>query len=845
MATKKTATKATKAAKPTAAEKKKAKEISEAARINKTRTWSVIISMIGVLVAFLTYIEGAPLHNVLWGLFGFSVILVAPIIVYVAVMMALDRSKSAVVVKIIQGVILLLLISPAFELISCLINDRAVYDGANFTDVLTYLYNNGVNMQGGGAMSIFVGMILIKICAGKTIPALLLLVFFILFFIMLLTNITIVDVFGFIVKIFKAIREKAKERENERAEETLAREAAQAESAKQAKAIEDKKKADEKRIDVAKFITDDKPQDKQEELPFFPPIITETAREEQPAKEVKVKKKSKRNLTPADFIPDDEPKNESQIDSDTVNPIFVDEDGQTTLLENDDVTKSAYIKPSTELLNMPMRSLTEEECQQEIQQNSETLIETLKSFGVSTRIVEIHRGPSVTRYELQPAAGVKVSKITGLVDDIALNLAANGVRIEAPIPGKAAVGIELANKNRDIVCIRELIDSDEFRSMRSKIGFPVGKSIEGRIITVDIAKMPHLLIAGTTGSGKSVLTNSIIMSILFNASPDEVKLILVDPKQVEFPIYNGIPHLLIPVVTEAKKAAGALGWAVTEMMRRYNTFANNGVRDLKEYNEYVKDMENLSPLPQIVIVVDELADLMMAAPKEVEDSICRLAQLARAAGMHLVIATQSPRVEVITGLIKSNIDSRIALKVSSQIDSGVILGTVGAEKLLGHGDLLIKCAGFDKPMRVQGGYVATEEIRRVVDYLKAQESSHYDDDIANEIEKHIPVTKAEKAAAAAEEASESNGEESMINRAIEVIVMNQQASTSFLQRKLKLGYARAARIVDELEEMGILGPSDGAKPREIKITREQWLERKATIGGASMPVLDKPDEEDI
>lgn len=844
MATKKTAASG-KSKKTTAAEKKQQKQISEAQRINKTRMWSTILFVIGIFTVFLTYIKGQSawtfLHNILWGLFGISAVLFAPVIIYVAIMMALDRSKSAVITKIIQGAILLLLVSPAFEIIHCFITDSPVYDGANVTDVITYLYNNGINMQGGGALSVIIGWTLTKLCGS--VCALIIIILLIILFIMLLTNITFIDVWHFIAKGISKLRETIRENDRERAEEALAREAAH--SADEKAASEDKKKTDEKRIDIAKFITDDKTSGSANEQPFFSPITTEPAKEEQPAKEVKVKKKSKRNLTPADFIPDDEPKNESQIDSDTVNPIFVDEDGQTTLLENDDVTKSAYIKPSIELLNMPLRSLTEEECQQEIQQNSETLVETLRSFGVSTRIVEIHRGPSVTRYELQPAAGVKVSKITGLVDDIALNLAANGVRIEAPIPGKAAVGIELANKNRDIVCIRELIDSNEFRSMKSKIAFPVGKSIEGRIITVDIAKMPHLLIAGTTGSGKSVLTNSIIMSILFNASPDEVKLILVDPKQVEFPIYNGIPHLLIPVVTEAKKAAGALGWAVTEMMRRYNTFANNGVRDLKEYNEFVKDKENLSPLPQIVIVVDELADLMMAAPKEVEDSICRLAQLARAAGMHLVIATQSPRVEVITGLIKSNIDSRIALKVSSQIDSGVILGTVGAEKLLGHGDLLIKCAGFDKPMRVQGGYVTTEEIRRVVDYLKAQESSHYDDDIANEIEKHIPVTKADKAAAAAEESSESNGEESMINRAIEVIVMNQQASTSFLQRKLKLGYARAARIVDELEEMGILGPADGAKPREIKITREQWMERKATIGGASMPVLEKPDEEDI
>ena len=339
--------------------------------------------------------------------------------------------------------------------------------------------------------------------------------------------------------------------------------------------------------------------------------------------------------------------------------------------------------------------------------------------------------------------------------------------------------------------------------------------------------MPHLLIAGTTGSGKSVFTNSIIMSILYNASPEEVKLILIDPKQVEFPVYNGIPHLLIPVVTEAKKAAGALGWAVTEMLKRYKAFADNGVRDLKDYNKLALDSEGqLSPMPQIVIVVDELADLMMAAPKEVEDSICRLAQLARAAGMHLIIATQSPRVDIVTGLIKANIPSRAALKVSNQIDSRVILDEGGAEKLLGNGDLLYKPVGQSKPTRIQGSYVATDEIKRVVDYLKSMATSQYDEEVAEEIEKHIPVPKGEKPSG--DSSSEPSGDGDVIERAIEAVVDAGQASTSYLQRKLKLGYARAARIMDELEEMGVVGPADGAKPREVRMTRSELMERKAT-----------------
>ncbi len=829
------------------AQTKPTKEQTEAQRIAKARMTSTIIFIIGVFVVFLTYIKGQAvwlgMHNILWGLFGISTVLLAPIIIYVAVMMALDRSKSAVIFKIIQGAVLMLLISPLFEIIYSFAHSVTPYTGADggtdFNSVITALYNNGVQMKGGGALSIIIGGTLSSLCGA--VCALIIIILLIVLCIMLLTNITPVDIWNFIVAVVRKIKNLINDNRAERAEAEAAKQPAKPQIEENAE-----KPKKPSHIDIAKFLPDDDTEDS--DMPAHPVVsgvgLTPQEESEKP-KKVKVKRE-KRPITPGDAVMIDKEDETDDIVSDTVNPIFVDEDGQTTLIENETSTKSAYTLPPIDLLNTPHHSVSVEETRAEIAQNSETLVDTLKSFGVSTRVVEIHRGPSVTRYEIQPAAGVKVSKITSLVDDIALNLAANGVRIEAPIPGKAAVGIELANKIRDIVYIKELIDSDEFRSMKSKIAFPVGKNIEGKIITVDIAKMPHLLVAGTTGSGKSVLTNSIIMSILFNASPDEVKLILIDPKQVEFPIYNGIPHLLIPVVTEAKKAAGALGWAVTEMMRRYNMFSNSGVKDLKEYNEYVKDKENLSPLPQIVIVVDELADLMMAAPKEVEDYICRLTQLARAAGMHLVIATQSPRVNVITGLIKSNIDSRIALKVSSQIDSGVILGEIGAEKLLGHGDLLIRCAGFEKPMRIQSGFVATDEVRRVVDYLKAQQSSQYDDEIASEIEKLIPVAKSEKSSGTgSDSSSDPNSEESMIDRAIEVIVENQVASTSFLQRKLKLGYARAARIMDELEEMGVIGPGEGAKQREIRMTHSQWLERKASLGGASMPVLEKPDEEDI
>ncbi len=846
--------------KRTSAAKKDTKAVSEAKRIQKHRMWSTVLFIVGIFLIFLTWLKGESLWNsmqlIMWGLFGISAALVAPIVIYVAIMLALDKSKSAVVVKLVQGLLLILLVSPMFEIIYGFTSKAGAFVGEDFTAKLTNLYQNGsVNHQGGGALSIFLGGALTGLCGE--VCALIIIILLILLFVMLLTNITFVDVFRKISAWISRLKASLSESSEEAAIKRLEREEARQKQLAEEEAAREK----DRRVDIAKFITDDMP------------AHTTEARQSDLA-EKKPRKKRKGESMPADFIlpdepPTPEPKAEPKTEpapaqetqpepiakpkpeppaaadnpaadssasesepsaviesGDIVNPIYVEKDGQTALIEMDDADVSGYSVPPIELLNPASRSAAGEDLALEADKNAETLVDTLKSFGVVTRIVGIHRGPSVTRYELQPAAGVKVSKITSLADDIALNLAANGVRIEAPIPGKAAVGIELANKIRETVCIRELIDSDEFRGANSKLSFPVGRDIEGKIIVGDISKMPHILIAGTTGSGKSVFTNSIIMSILYNASPDEVKLILVDPKQVEFPVYNGIPHLLIPVVTEAKKAAGALGWAVTEMLKRYKLFADNGVRDLKDYNKMAGDSDVLAPIPQIVIVVDELADLMMAAPKEVEDSICRLAQLARAAGMHLIIATQSPRVDIVTGLIKANIPSRVALKVSNQMDSRVILDEGGAEKLLGNGDLLYKPVGLGKPVRVQGSYVATEEIKRVVDFLKAQTSSQYDEEVASEVEKHIPVPKGEKPA---QDSGPDSGTDDMTERAIEAIVEAGKASTSFLQTRLKLGYARAARIMNELEDMGIVGPADGAKPREVRMTRSQWLERKNSM----------------
>ena len=487
-----------------------------------------------------------------------------------------------------------------------------------------------------------------------------------------------------------------------------------------------------------------------------------------------------------------------------------------------------YQIPSIDFLQNGVSRAGDPAVDQEMKEKAGILVETLKSFGVTVRITGIFRGPSVTRYEIQPAAGIKVSKITGLADDIALSLAAQGVRIEAPIPGKPAIGIEVPNSHKDTVSLREILESDSFRSSKSKLAFAVGRDIAGNAVVGDIARLPHMIIAGATGSGKSVCTNSIIMSILYHATPEEVKLILIDPKIVEFTVYEGIPHLLIPVVTDPKKAAGALNWAVQEMQRRYNLFAENSVRDLGDYNAAAAQPgSGLEPMPQIVVIIDELADLMMTTSKEVEDSICRLAQKARAAGMHLIIATQRPTTDIITGLIKANIPSRIALSVMSQVDSRTILDTGGAEKLLGHGDMLYLPNGKIKPVRVQGCFTSTKEIEKVVDFIKSQTQSEYSDEIMEQVEQSIPVTKAEaKELQKAAGEPEPGSDEDVLERAIEVVVEAGQASTSSLQRRLKLGYARAARMMDELEQMGVIGSYEGAKPRKVLMTKEQLAERK-------------------
>lgn len=479
-----------------------------------------------------------------------------------------------------------------------------------------------------------------------------------------------------------------------------------------------------------------------------------------------------------------------------------------------------YTFPPIDLLAVN-KSAKKNVSEADITSNAKKLVDTLASFGVQAKVLQVTKGPAITRFELQPMAGVKVSKIVNLADDIALNLAAQSVRIEAPIPGKAAIGVEIANTEIDMVTMREIIESDEFKNHPSKLAVALGKDISGKPIILDLAKMPHLLIAGQTGSGKSVCVNSIIASIMYKANPNEVKLLLVDPKVVELSVYNGIPHLDTPVVTKAKKAAGALSWAVKEMMTRYDMFAEAKVREIKSYNTYAKQ-NNLPLMPQVVIIIDELADLMMAAPSEVEDSILRLAQLARAAGMYLVIATQRPSVNVITGTIKANIPSRIAFATSNAIDSRTILDAAGSEKLLGRGDMLYHPTGAPKPVRVQGAFLSDAERDAIIDFVKANSTSSYDPSILEHIEKVASAN------SQADKNDSAGDNDELLPKAIDIVMEFGQASTSMLQRKMSIGFARAGRIMDQMEQRGIVGPSQGSKPREIMLTKEQYMELKSS-----------------
>lgn len=816
----------------------------ELARARETRRfWSYIIFFCGVLELLVTFIRGDGLWTTLFefnrGVFGLSVFLIGPMIIYVALQIASDKPQTTIIARVVQGLVLMLLLSGTAQILF----DGAV-SGASFSLKIRQLFKDGAKLHGGGVASIVIGYPLLA--AFKRVGGAIIVLLLDFTFIMLLTNLTLPELFKAISKPFvggyKAVRDDRMERVSSASEK------------QESAGARDKQKDKKARVDLAKFYQDsgEEPEvpDRGTIFPFTEGVDDAESKSVKPDKKrKKTEKAEKTEKAPAEQQPEpvkinkptdndlkkmienavarEQEKIEEKIaqdsQKDNSKEVFVDDEGQTSMLEQKN-SVPAYSYPPVDILKYSSNTVSAEVAQREIEEKSQKLVETLETFGVKTRIIGIHRGPAVTRYELQPAAGVKVKQITNLADDIALNLAANGVRIEAPIPGKAAIGIEIPNVHRDSVSLRELIDSDEYRNAKGKLSFAVGKDIEGNIVIGDIASMPHMLIAGTTGSGKSVFTNSIILNILFHAAPDEVKLILIDPKKVEFPMYNGIPHLLIPVVTDPLKAAGALGWAVNEMMRRYKLFEANSTKNLEDYNQFVEENPELErdKLAQIVIVIDEFADLMLAAKSEVEESVMRLAQLARAAGMHMIIATQSPRTDVITGLIKANIPSRTALSVSNNVDSRVILDEIGAEKLLGKGDLLYKPVGLPKPVRIQSGFASTSEIRNVVKFLKNEYETEYNEEVIHEVEKNIPQPKSKNG----DDEVSLNTDDDLTTQAITIIVETGNASTAFLQRKLKLGFPRAARIMDEIEEMGIIGPQEGSKPRKINITKEEWYERQ-------------------
>lgn len=806
--------------------KAKSKKKPDKNTFNK-QAFSIILFSFGILIGMFTIIKGAEswlkIHNVLLGLFGISAFLVAPIIIYTSVMIALDKTRNDVITKLIECFLLVLLISAVAQIIF-----TGKIDGNSFTDVLKIIFNDGKNYKGGGVFSLIIAYPLLSLFnkTGSAIISILLTVTFII----LLTNITLIQIFSFISKPFrknndidKKALNKIKQKGSNKNETNDTKNDVNIDIAKfiENTPNETKSKKNKKKNTQQKTVKADTStiENEQEILPVHPVVSPKVTTD-------KLKETAKNTdnvelqqiINKAVSVKDNENKPNK-----TGNEIYIEKDGQTSLYEKDN-SITVYKNPPTTLLTAPFGTSISSDTQNELKQNAEILVDTLKSFGVQTRIVDINRGPSVTRYELQPAAGVKVSRITNLIDDIKMSLAAKSIRIEAPIPGKAAVGIEVPNNEVDVISIREILESKEFIQAKSKIAFALGKDITGNVIIADIAKMPHVLIAGATGSGKSVCINSIIISLLYRSSPEDVRLLMIDPKMVELEVYNGIPHLLIPVVTDPRKAAGALSWAVTEMQKRYKLFADNNVRNLTGYNELARKTDDMEPLPQIVIIIDELADLMMVAAKDVEEAICRLAQLARAAGMHLVIATQRPSVDIITGVIKANIPSRIAFSVSSQIDSRTILDGSGAEKLLGRGDMLFSNYGSPMPIRVQGCFVSDKEVENVVAFVKNEITADYDENIIDEIEKNTPVDK--KDAKSGGGSIDSSDE--MVEKAIEILVEAGQGSTSYLQRKLKLGYARAARIMDQLEEMGVVSEQEGSKPRKVLMTKEQWLESQVS-----------------
>ena len=818
------------------------------------QSWSILLFGLGAVLVAMIFVEGesawAWIRAALFGVFGLGMYVLGLLVLYVAVLVALGLPIWS---KCAKALCLMMFLCGTAVVFS-----RVNLAGMEFVQVVKALYEQGQGALGGGVLGGVVGGTLLVLC-GRPAANILLLVL-LAAGVMWFAGVTPGDLWNFVSGHYASWQEGHAERqarrEEERAEGPAEPQPRRSERPAPA-AAKVRRRAAQVDIDLGPDPVNETDLAPEPEEPLvgpggtfgmFPPKDAQSAgapAQEDAEFETPILLEGDQEPVPELTAPE-EPLPETVGGSD-LDDLVQRAMGAATAAQmtpaavvqgKNDQMMIAPAAAEQQVYRYPPLSLFERSgaaedagVEEELKKNAELLVSTLESFGVRTRVLDICRGPSVTRYELQPLAGVKISRITGLADDIALNLAAGGVRIEAPIPGKPAVGVEVPNRKKSPVGIRSIFESPVYTKSASPLTLALGKDIAGNSQIADLCKMPHLLIAGSTGSGKSVCVNSIIISFLYKASPEDVRLILIDPKVVELAEYNGIPHLLMPVVTEPRKAAGALGSAVAEMERRYHLFAENNVRDIKSFNRLAAEADGLEKLPYIAIIIDELADLMMVAGKEVEDYICRIAQKARAAGMHLIVATQRPSVDVITGLIKANIPSRIAFAVSSQVDSRTILDAGGAEKLLGMGDMLFMPVGAAKPVRIQGTYVKDEEISAVLDFIKQDTTSQYDEEMIAQMDK----------LAAADKGGGSGGEEGdgghdpMLDQAVEVVIDAGQASTSLLQRRCKLGYARAARIMDEMEQLGVIGPYQGAKPREVLITRQQWIEKSMRAEAGPVP----------
>ena len=746
--------------------------------------------LIGVLIYSKSGVIGETLSPFLGGIMGY-VEYILPIGIFIVAIYIACQKETAWMSKIVQFALMLLCIAIIMN-VYAINKGQVTVDNKQMQDVMGQFYQLGAETgSGGGAAASIITIPLIKLLdkTGTVVLA-----------IGGLVALT-VSMFGIDLanKISEAV-EGVKERKETEEKLLDVEDKKEKKETKKEKRLREKLEKEQAALDVEQL----KINLNNEEPPKGKLFNID--------KEEKLFKKNKKEEKQApEFIEDPLFKTQEKAKEDETKQVLQLEHTITVEDENYEFPPLTLLKEGDKKAGKGnSRALTE---------TASKLQKTLYNFGVVAKVEHVSVGPAITRYELKPSEGVRVSKIANLADDIALNLAAKTIRIEAPIPGKQAVGIEVPNEESEVVHLRDILDTDTFKNHKSKLAFALGKDVSGEEIVTDIAKMPHVMIAGATGSGKSVCINTLIASIIYKAKPSDVKLIMVDPKIVELSVYNGIPHLMIPVVTDPKKAAGALAWAVQEMENRYTKFAAKGVRDLAGYNDAVEKEDTLGKLPHIVIIIDELADLMMVAKNDVEGAICRLAQKARAAGMHLVIATQRPSVDVITGLIKANIPSRIAFAVSSQIDSRTILDQVGAEKLLGKGDMLFFPTGAPKPVRVQGAFVSDKEVEKIVDFLKSNGETTYRDDITEYIEKTNCTDKEID-----EGIMDDDETDPLLNEAIQTVIETGQASTSFIQRRFKVGYARAGRIIDQMEERGIISGYQGSKPREVLMSKERWEE---------------------